>query len=190
MEEILHQLIGSLSHYLQGFIHPRWCRISSINSSSGRFVWTKFLSWQSLQRYQWRFFNDPERAHQTDLTAFLGGIPKFRADFIWAKWRKCTNSLIQSRNWSCVSVWCCGWDYFNPKINKKILTRWFKVTFLFPIWRSRFAIEKGSLFEGSPAELPGKAGFQNGAWKAKISRSLFERFLNSWAVLSDEQMSN
>ena len=32
MEEILHQLIGSLSHYLQGFIHPRWCRISSINS--------------------------------------------------------------------------------------------------------------------------------------------------------------
>ena len=26
------QFIGSLSHYLQGFIHPRWCRISSINS--------------------------------------------------------------------------------------------------------------------------------------------------------------
>ena len=34
MEEILHQLIGSLSHYLQGFIHPRWCRISSIHSMS------------------------------------------------------------------------------------------------------------------------------------------------------------
>ena len=32
MEEILHKLIGGLSHYLQGFIHPRWCRISSINS--------------------------------------------------------------------------------------------------------------------------------------------------------------
>ena len=32
MEEILHKLIGSLSQYLQGFIHPRWCRISSINS--------------------------------------------------------------------------------------------------------------------------------------------------------------
>ena len=26
MEEILHQLIGSLSHYLQRFLHPRWCR--------------------------------------------------------------------------------------------------------------------------------------------------------------------
>ncbi len=32
MEELLHQLICSLTHYLQGFIHPRWCRISSINS--------------------------------------------------------------------------------------------------------------------------------------------------------------
>ena len=32
MEEILHQLIGSLSHYLQCFVPPRWCRISSINS--------------------------------------------------------------------------------------------------------------------------------------------------------------
>ncbi len=39
MEEILHQLIGSLSHYLQGFIHPRWCRISSINSM------TKMRGW-------------------------------------------------------------------------------------------------------------------------------------------------
>ena len=32
MEDILHQLIGSSSHYFQGFIHPRWCRISAINS--------------------------------------------------------------------------------------------------------------------------------------------------------------
>ena len=32
MEEILHQLIGRSSHYLQGLKHPRWCRISSINS--------------------------------------------------------------------------------------------------------------------------------------------------------------
>ena len=38
MEEILHQLIGSLSHYLQGFIHHRWCRISSINSIIGEIL--------------------------------------------------------------------------------------------------------------------------------------------------------
>ena len=25
--------VGSLCHYSQGFIHPRWCRISSMNSS-------------------------------------------------------------------------------------------------------------------------------------------------------------
>ncbi len=33
MKEILHQLICSLSHYLQGFVHSRWLfGISSINS--------------------------------------------------------------------------------------------------------------------------------------------------------------
>ena len=35
MEEMLHQLIGSSSSYLQGFMHLRWCRISSID---GRIV--------------------------------------------------------------------------------------------------------------------------------------------------------
>ena len=34
MAEILHQLIGSLPHDLQGFMDPRWCRISAINSSN------------------------------------------------------------------------------------------------------------------------------------------------------------
>ena len=34
MDKILHQLIGSLSHYLQGLIHTRRCRISSINGMS------------------------------------------------------------------------------------------------------------------------------------------------------------
>ena len=40
MAEIFHQLIASLSHYLQGFIHPRWCRISAINSREiNLFLW-------------------------------------------------------------------------------------------------------------------------------------------------------
>ena len=34
MEEILHQLKGTLSHYWQGFMHPRLRRISSISSST------------------------------------------------------------------------------------------------------------------------------------------------------------
>ena len=36
MEEILRSPVevGSLPHYLQGFIHTRWCRFSSINSSN------------------------------------------------------------------------------------------------------------------------------------------------------------
>ena len=38
MEEILHQLIGRLALFLRGFIHPRWCRNSSINSRNSLFV--------------------------------------------------------------------------------------------------------------------------------------------------------
>ena len=36
--------VGSLSQYLQGFIHPRWCRISSINS-----IFNKFYTEQVAQ---------------------------------------------------------------------------------------------------------------------------------------------
>ena len=72
MEEILHQLIGSLSHYLQGFIYPRWCRISSFNSipnrsfksqnfatdsvEAGRIRWPKLdgaTSGKSWRRWSW-----------------------------------------------------------------------------------------------------------------------------------------
>ena len=49
MEEILHQLICSLCHYLQVFIHPGWCRISSINSS---IRWVEVLSISSTLRIQ------------------------------------------------------------------------------------------------------------------------------------------
>ena len=39
IEEILHQMIGSLSHYLQGFIYARWLFwIASINSWGQEFV--------------------------------------------------------------------------------------------------------------------------------------------------------
>ena len=40
MEEILHPLVDSLSHYLQGFIHPRWLagfHPSTVNHHSGHF---------------------------------------------------------------------------------------------------------------------------------------------------------
>ena len=37
MEEILHQLIGGLSHHWKGFNHPRWCRISSITVFASAF---------------------------------------------------------------------------------------------------------------------------------------------------------
>ena len=47
VEEIQHLLIGNLSHYSQGFLHPRWCRIPSINSMfvhKGVFLSVQFQS--------------------------------------------------------------------------------------------------------------------------------------------------
>ena len=55
MVEILHQLIGGLSHYLQRFIHPRWCRISSINSlNDPTGLKYKYGCW----RFKWGFSLD------------------------------------------------------------------------------------------------------------------------------------
>ena len=55
VEEILHQLIGRLSHFLHGFIHPSWCRISSINSmsSSPTFSRKKVLSMELRAELLW-----------------------------------------------------------------------------------------------------------------------------------------
>ena len=38
--EMSYQLIRRISHYLRGFIHPRWCRISSINSMKS--MWNEY----------------------------------------------------------------------------------------------------------------------------------------------------
>ena len=44
MADILHQVVGSLSRYLQGFIHPRWLfGISSINSIGIEHSWPSQL---------------------------------------------------------------------------------------------------------------------------------------------------
>ena len=54
--------VGSLSHYLQGFIHPRWCRILSINSTiqlgnsleSSWILWTLPASSPNRWRIRWK----------------------------------------------------------------------------------------------------------------------------------------
>ena len=76
MEEILHQLICSLSHYLQGLIHPRWCRISSINSS-GLYLWVLLKSW-----FWERLFSFKDRNLSMEN---IGNIPSRNTSFHWPK---------------------------------------------------------------------------------------------------------
>ena len=53
MAEILHQLIGSLSHHFQGFIHPTWCKISAkstvVTSKGLPIKGPEFRFWESQQ---------------------------------------------------------------------------------------------------------------------------------------------
>ena len=46
--------VGSLSHYLQVLVHPRWCRISSINS----------MACFSFQQLTFRRFEEPMGIHR------------------------------------------------------------------------------------------------------------------------------
>ena len=57
MDKILHQLIGSLSHYLQGFIHTRWL--------------ARFLN---HQQYHPETLNDSVSFWVLHLKAFLDGL--------------------------------------------------------------------------------------------------------------------
>ena len=97
MEEILHQLIGSVSHYLKGFIHPRWCRISSIKSipsklekdsdtsqeNSGRKLpksWKKH-SQKIFSTHQYTEFPCVQKISKTSIK-LLVKVPNFMLDFL------------------------------------------------------------------------------------------------------------
>ena len=119
MEEILHQLIGSLSQYLQGFIHPRWCRISSINSISYQgtfederrsiFQWITFwyLCWISgvvslyciYVIYTWNlwissiFSPDPSKTRFFAIKTRVIWVPG--NDLVWIRYLGISNSIHQ-----------------------------------------------------------------------------------------------
>ena len=59
--------VGSFSHDLQGFIHPRWCRISSIDLISSELVFSS--QWCSGFPVWWDI--------SMDMDSFLGGGPTF-----------------------------------------------------------------------------------------------------------------
>ena len=63
MEEILHQLIGSVSHYLQGFVHPRW--LAGFIPSTESCLQLRF--WLVLGHQFAAFFG--EKVHLSDLDA-------------------------------------------------------------------------------------------------------------------------
>ena len=72
MAEILHQLIRGLSHYLQGFIHPRWCRMSSINSMSNSQLITDHHFWTWGNSKDINASHEPWELLKKSLACFFG----------------------------------------------------------------------------------------------------------------------
>ena len=106
MEEILHQLIGSLSHYLQGLIHARWCRISSINSII-------YISHSTVSMYCKFTYFSPNRF-------YLWGSILEKTDWTrwWARWvwLGADLALLGALGWVGRRVWPCwarwlGWAW-------------------------------------------------------------------------------
>jgi len=88
MAEILHQLIGSLSHYLQGVIYTRWCRISSINSTTDlpmRII--RVFPKIGVPQNEWFMMENPLKVDDLEVPLFLE-TPITTFDLLRLTWRK------------------------------------------------------------------------------------------------------
>ena len=76
MEEVLHQLIWQISHYWRGFLHPRWCRISS--NSIIRITINESVEWNAIGVWALRIFQS--KVYKTPTCNHTDGA--FMKDFI------------------------------------------------------------------------------------------------------------
>ena len=92
MEEILHQLIGSLSHYLQGFIHPRWLFGISVHQQYER--------WYSAEGSRVSDFQKPPvhgKSKKISPPSLESNLPVFRLSL-----------------WKTTCVWLSTWGMTSP----------------------------------------------------------------------------
>ena len=82
MEEILHQLIGSLSHYLPGFIHPRWLFGISEPSTVGKHMPEDFCPKWFTPKYHWPW--------NSGLTFFVWNMFLFSKYCVWSNYSDLT----------------------------------------------------------------------------------------------------
>ena len=94
MAEILHQLMGTLSHYWQGFLHPRWCNISSINSSA-LFVLNKMYWPLTCRKFHW---NTSRKLRKTSTSwgVAWGTMKSLKEVLTYISWFGPYNGLLQS----------------------------------------------------------------------------------------------
>ena len=89
MAEILHQRIDSLSCYFQGFIHPRWCRISAINSMiSIKVGWERLFPFFPSEPYHDFTFSFREFQPENSTGETSVGICQQKSTFFWHFFQK------------------------------------------------------------------------------------------------------
>ena len=127
MEEILHQMIGRLSNWLQGFIHPRWCRISSIDSTFT--VWSPPSPVKRGMGQKWHPSTPLEDCSPTSREWPWGGDVVIRSLPTHRLYR---NSLFKDQNEK-------YWKIFSNK-NASCLLRLVVVFYTFSLKGSRFLL--------------------------------------------------
>ena len=94
MDKILHHQGWWISHYLQGFNHPRWCRILSINSING----LKYMGNLGLQT-----------AHflgKDQVLLFRAVVPRKKREFIVELWQQLNRAQMRFLpNSTCEECW-------------------------------------------------------------------------------------
>ena len=118
MEEILHQLIWRIYHYLQGVIHLRWCRISSINSIKDpthfSFPWFLKEGYPIIPPFCRSEGNFPQLF-----------VIWFWQNFVWFRWS--LNASWRKRSAQCCDLFLSSNSRFEKKYSRVPM-------FLYSIW--------------------------------------------------------
>ena len=141
MAEILHQLVGSLSHYLKGFIHCRWCRIPFINSITQQIyseysgqnpmkIWKFSLVLREAMPAYWHHLHHPrsQTAPKNHSLVSIVGVSCSSCCNNWCNWCQTSSGCVsnQSRIFSNTrghGPFSCSiriWAHANDPVNWRV----------------------------------------------------------------------
>ena len=152
--------VGSLSHYLQGFKDPRWCRIASINSFILTFKLSSYFCWvcSNSGAFAWQSSNKQRRPshHERQMfQVFMGPKEKFS----W-NWSRVLEGVVGRKLPSKIRLWV---ELMGATLEKRTNNFWMPnyqyKSSLFSFRKSHVTVVLGYLqitknIKKSPPQLP------------------------------------